>query len=139
MRVVSKTEAADHVFSSISKEEVQPISAYLTSKNVRLKNEMDDAMDVDPISDDDIEEDDDASIPSEDEKPRKKDKKPVAKARDDDEQSESGESPGTRNCFCDISLMQPCRGRGLYGRIVRRRLAIRKRLGRRVGRCFRCQ
>lgn len=89
MRVVSKTEAADHVFSSISKEEVQPISAYLTSKNVRLKNEMDDAMDVDPISDDDIEEDDDASISSEDEKPRKKDKKPVAKARDDDEQSES--------------------------------------------------
>ncbi|ORX35173.1 hypothetical protein BD324DRAFT_122298 [Kockovaella imperatae] len=33
MRVVSRTDAADHVFSAISKEEVQPISTFLQSKN----------------------------------------------------------------------------------------------------------
>ena len=89
MRVVSRTDAADYVFSAISKEEVEPISAFLESKNVRLKNEMDEVMDVDPISDEDMDEDDDVSIPSEDEKGRKqKDKKP---AKNDDEDEESGQ------------------------------------------------
>jgi structure-specific recognition protein 1 len=86
MRVVSKTDNVDHVFSAISKEEVQPISTFLQSKNVRLKNEMEEVMDIEPISDDD-EEDDDVSIPSEDERPRKsKDKtgKKPARANDDD-------------------------------------------------------
>lgn len=93
MRVVNKLENADHVFSAISKEEVAPISAFLQSKNVRLKNEMDEVMDVDPISDDD-EDDEDVSIPSEDEKPKKgKDmvKKPTRPAADDDD-DESGQS-----------------------------------------------
>ncbi|KAL7420413.1 FACT complex subunit [Cryptotrichosporon argae] len=90
MRVVSKSEAPDYVFSSISKEEVEPISTYLQSKGVRLKNEMDDAMDVDDVglgSDDD---DDDASIPSEDDKKGKKKeaKKPAAKRDDDDDESD---------------------------------------------------
>jgi len=86
MRVVSKTEAADHVFSAISKEEVSPISSFLQSKNVRLKNEMEEVMDVDPITDEDI-DDDDMSIPSEDEV-KEKGKKGKGKAKntaDDDE------------------------------------------------------
>jgi len=96
MRVVSKTDNVDHVFSAISKEEVQPISTFLQSKNVRLKNEMEEVMDIEPISDDD-EEDDDVSIPSEDERPKKsKDKKPV-RANDDDD--ESGKSS-----FCDLLM-----------------------------------
>lgn len=87
MRVVSKTDNTDTVFSAISKEEVQPISAFLQSKNVRLKNEMDEVMDIDPISDDD-EEDDDVSIPSDDDRPKKgKDKKPARAAADDDDES----------------------------------------------------
>ena len=95
MRVVSKTEAPDHVFSAISKEEVEPISGFLQSKNVRLKNEMDEAMEVDPITDDDIDDDDDdATIPSEGEErgKSKRDKgvKGTKKAADDDE-DESGE------------------------------------------------
>jgi structure-specific recognition protein 1 len=94
MRVVSKSEVADHVFSAISKEEVGPISTFLQSKNVRLKNEMEDSngMDVDPISDDD---DEDMSIPSDDEPKRDKKKgkaKAPAAAADDDE-DESGELP----------------------------------------------
>jgi len=79
MRVVSKTEAADHVFSAISKEEVSPISSFLQSKNVRLKNEMEEVMDVDPITDEDI-DDDDMSIPSEDEV-KEKGKKGKGKAK----------------------------------------------------------
>lgn len=94
MRVVSKSDVADHVFSAISKEEVEPISTFLQSKNVRLKNEIEDAMAmaIDNISDDD--EDDDLSIPSEDEQRGKKgDKgKQAAKAsRNDDDDDESGE------------------------------------------------
>lgn len=94
MRVVNKLENADHVFSAISKEEVAPISAFLQSKNVRLKNEMEDVMEIDPISEDDDEDEDDASIPSEDEKPSKgkdKVKKPSRQAANDDD--ESGTSP----------------------------------------------
>lgn len=93
LRVVNKLENADHVFSSISKEEVAPITAFLQNKNIRLKNEMEEVMEVDPISDDDDDEDPDASIPSdEDEKPKKgsKDKqvkKPSRVADDDDEES----------------------------------------------------
>jgi structure-specific recognition protein 1 len=90
MRVVSKTEATDHVFSAISKEEVGPISSFLQSKNVKLKNEMDEVMEVDPISDED---DDMESIPSDDDddrgkkgKNKEKVKKPAA-----DDDSESGE------------------------------------------------
>jgi structure-specific recognition protein 1 len=90
MRVASKTDNTDTVFSAISKEEVQPISAFLQSKNVRLKNEMDEVMDIDPISDDD-EEDDDVSIPSDDDRPTKgKDKlgkKPTRAAADDEDES----------------------------------------------------
>ena len=94
MRVVSKFDTSDHVFSAISKEEVSPISAFLQSKNVKLKNEMDEVMDVDPISDEDMNDEDDASIPSEDE-PRdsgKKDKTKAIKAGKEDE-DESGRSP----------------------------------------------
>jgi structure-specific recognition protein 1 len=90
MRVVSKTDSTDHVFSSISKEEVQPISAFLQSKNVRLKNEMDEVMDIEPISDDDDEEDDDVSIPSEDERPKKGKDKVAKKISRDDDEDESG-------------------------------------------------
>ncbi|WWD22603.1 FACT complex subunit POB3 [Kwoniella shandongensis] len=89
MRVVSKTDAADHVFSAISKEEVTPISTFLQSKNVRLKNEMEEAvMDIDgPLSDDDEEME---SIASEDEERGKKDKgKKVAKKAVDDDEDES--------------------------------------------------
>jgi structure-specific recognition protein 1 len=114
MRVVSKSEVADHVFSAISKEEVAPISAFLTSKNVRLKNEMDDEVaalidvdDVDMGSDDD---DDDASIESEDDKRGKKGKgkgkgtdkakvKAAAADDDDDESGEWGDFDPARFCF----------------------------------------
>jgi structure-specific recognition protein 1 len=93
MRVVSKTGTPDHVFTSINKEEVGPISQFLASKNVRLKNEMEDAMDVDAgllddLSDDD---DDDVSINSEDEGRKKKKKKPEARrpaADNDDDESD---------------------------------------------------
>lgn len=92
MRVVSKTGGADHVFSAINKQEVGPISSFLQSKNIRLKNEMEEAIvDIDePFSDDDEE----MESPSEDERPSKakNDKsktKPVKKAADDDE-DESG-------------------------------------------------
>lgn len=74
MRVSSRSGSADHVFSAIPKEEAAGISAFLTSKNVRLENDMDDAADVglsaaglDDLDDDDEDEDDsmsDASIPS---------------------------------------------------------------------------
>ncbi|KAK1921138.1 putative subunit of the heterodimeric FACT complex [Papiliotrema laurentii] len=89
LRVVSKTDAADHVFSALSKEEMEGIEAFLKGKNVRLKNEIDELMDVDdPISEDD--DDEDMSIPSEDEKPSKKDKKSAAprRAADDEDESE---------------------------------------------------
>ncbi|TXT07312.1 hypothetical protein VHUM_03482 [Vanrija humicola] len=93
MRVVSKTDSADHVFSAISKEEVGPISQFLASKNVRLKNEMEDTMDLAGDMDlDDLSDDDDASIPSEDEGRRKKSKKAEKvqprKAADEDDESE---------------------------------------------------
>lgn len=93
MRVLA-TSGPDHVFSAISKEEAGPISQFLASKNVRLKNEMDeldaaDAMDIDDLSDDD----DDISIMSEDEGRKKKKKQqqaqPVRRAAD--EEDESGE------------------------------------------------
>jgi structure-specific recognition protein 1 len=100
MRVVSKLDSTDHVFSAISKEEVQPISAFLQSKNVRLQNEMDEIMELDPISDDDDDEDDDVSIPSEDEKPKKgKDKAIKKPSRADDEEDESGKLPSWRSWF----------------------------------------
>ncbi|KAK8844846.1 FACT complex subunit POB3 [Kwoniella newhampshirensis] len=89
MRVVSKTDAADHVFSAISKEEVTPISTFLQSKNVRLKNEMEETiMDIDePLSDDDEEME---SIASEDDEPSKKNKgKKVAPKTADDDEDES--------------------------------------------------
>ena len=89
MRVVSKTEATDHVFSALSKEEMQGIESFLRGKNIRLKNEIDELMDVDdPISEDD--DDEDMSIPSEDEKPSKKDTKAATQARGGDDESESG-------------------------------------------------
>lgn len=87
--MVSKTDAADHVFSALSKEEMEGIEAFLKGKNVRLKNEIDELMDVDdPISEDD--DDEDMSIPSEDEKPSKKDKKYAAPRRAADDEDESG-------------------------------------------------
>lgn len=94
MRVTSKTESADHVFSAISKEEAEPISAFLKSKNVRLQNEMDETMDIDPISEDD-EDMDDASIASEDDPKSKKDKKDKGKTKKpsaNDDEDESGTS-----------------------------------------------
>ncbi|RSH84068.1 FACT complex subunit [Saitozyma podzolica] len=112
MRVVSKSEVADHVFSAISKEEVAPISAFLTSKNVRLKNEMDDEVaaliDVDDVDMGSDEDDEDASIESEDDKRGKKGKgkgKGADKARvkaaaddDDDESGEWGDFDAARVC-----------------------------------------
>ena len=90
MKVVSKTETADHVFSALPKEEMESIGQFLKSKNVRLQNELDEAMDIDPISDDD-DDDEDMSIPSEDEKRGKKDKKAAASSRrQDDDDEESG-------------------------------------------------
>lgn len=91
MKVVSKTETADHVFSALPKEEMESIGQFLKSKNVRLQNELDEAMDIDPISDDEDDDDEDMSIPSEDEKRGKKDKKPAASRRQDDDDEESGE------------------------------------------------
>ncbi|OCF32303.1 FACT complex subunit POB3 [Kwoniella heveanensis CBS 569] len=102
MRVVSKTEVADHVFSAISKEEVTPISSFLQSKNVRLKNEMEEAvMDIDePLSDDDEEMDSIASEDEEDQKKKSKDKsKPAKSAKkpvddEDDDESEDEDFMG---------------------------------------------
>lgn len=108
MRVVSKTEATDHIFSAISKEEVGPISTFLQGKNIKLKNDMDEGMDLDPISDlDDLDDDEEmASIASDDDddsgrKKKKKsggasgskgkEKKSTAAAMDDDDDDESGE------------------------------------------------
>lgn len=84
IRVVSKTGSADSVFSAIPKEEASGISAFLASKNVRLKNEMeeaggdvdmDDLDDLDDLDDADLEglddDDDDASIVSDDDGKRK--------------------------------------------------------------------
>ncbi|WVW81185.1 FACT complex subunit POB3 [Kwoniella bestiolae CBS 10118] len=93
MRVVSKTEVADHVFTAISKEEVQPISAFLKQKNIKLLNEMEETvMDIDePLSDEDEEME---SIASEDEdsgkKGKKNDKGKKAKpaVQDDDDESD---------------------------------------------------
>jgi structure-specific recognition protein 1 len=120
MRVVSKTDNVDHVFSAISKEEVQPISNFLQSKNVRLKNEMEEVMDIEPISDDD-EEDDDVSIPSEDERPKKsKDKtsKKPARANNDDD-DESGQSFFSCRCQADW-----CRRRIFRWLLVRRWISL---------------
>ena len=100
MRVVSRTDANDHVFSAISKEEVEPISTFLKSKNVRLKNEMDEAMDIDPISDDDDDdEDEEMSIPSDDDdRGKKRGSKPSRPSRAEDEE-ESGESKCSLSYF----------------------------------------
>ncbi|ADV25345.1 FACT complex subunit POB3 [Cryptococcus gattii E566] len=92
MRVVSKTGGANHVFSAINKQEVGPISSFLQSKNIRLKNEMEEAtVDIDePFSDDDEE----MESPSEDERPSKakNDKsKTVKKSADDDEDESEDE------------------------------------------------
>ncbi|KIR52364.1 FACT complex subunit POB3 [Cryptococcus gattii Ru294] len=92
MRVVSKTGGANHVFSAINKQEVGPISSFLQSKNIRLKNEMEEAIvDIDvPFSDDDEE----MESPSEDERPSKakNDKsKTVKKSADDDEDESEDE------------------------------------------------
>ena len=107
MRVVSKLGTPDHVFTAINKEEVGPISQYLASKNVRLKNEMEDAMDIDNVMDDDLsDDDDDVSINSEDEGRKKKKKnKAEPKARkpadEDDESGKFAEAPsvGLRACY----------------------------------------
>ncbi|KAE8540849.1 FACT complex subunit POB3 [Cryptococcus gattii VGV] len=89
MRVVSKTGGANHVFSAINKQEVGPISSFLQSKNIRLKNEMEEAtVDIDePFSDDDEE----MESPSEDERPSKakNDKSKTVKKSADDEEDES--------------------------------------------------
>lgn len=90
MRVVSKTGGANHVFSAINKQEVGPISSFLQSKNIRLKNEMEEAtVDIDePFSDDDEE----MESPSEDERPSKakNDKSKIVKKSADDDEDESG-------------------------------------------------
>lgn len=90
MRVVSKTGGANHVFSAINKQEVGPISSFLQSKNIRLKNEMEEAtVDIDePFSDDDEE----MESPSEDERPSKakNDKSKTVKKSADDDEDESG-------------------------------------------------
>lgn len=94
MRVISNTGSSDHVFTAINKEEVGPISQFLASKNVRLKNEMEDTvMDVDNVDLSDMDDDDDdVSINSEDEGRKKKkgkgDPKPRREADDDDESGE---------------------------------------------------
>ncbi|KIR25022.1 FACT complex subunit POB3 [Cryptococcus deuterogattii LA55] len=89
MRVVSKTGGANHVFSAINKQEVGPISSFLQSKNIRLKNEMEEAtVDIDePFSDDDEE----MESPSEDERPSKakNDKSKIVKKSADDDEDES--------------------------------------------------
>lgn len=112
MRVVSKTGGADHVFSAINKQEVGPISSFLQSKNIRLKNEMEEAIvDIDePFSDDDEE----MESASEDERPSraKNDKsktKHVKKLADDDE-DESGKRPLPLSIFAHTVyclLMKP--------------------------------
>ena len=85
MRVASRVETTNVIFSSISKEEVAPISTFLQSKNVRLTNEMDEMLvDVDPI--DDSEDDEEMSIDSDENTGRKKER--VSKpSRDDDDES----------------------------------------------------
>lgn len=94
MKVTSKSDSsgADHVFSAISKEESQGISAFLSGKNVRLKNEMEEVDQVMELEDIGDEDDDmsDASIPSEDERGKKgkgKDKAVGKKAADEDDES----------------------------------------------------
>ncbi|WWC67387.1 FACT complex subunit POB3 [Kwoniella pini CBS 10737] len=75
MRVVSKTEVADHVFTAISKEEVNPISAFLKQKNVKLLNEMEEnVLDDVPLSDDDEEMESIASEDDEDDRKKSKSK-----------------------------------------------------------------
>jgi structure-specific recognition protein 1 len=95
MRVVSRSESADTIFSAISKEEVEPISQFLSSKNVRLKNEIEAGMDVDVadlegLSDDDDEE---LSIDSDDDdrgkkKSTKTAEKPKKRVEEDDDSGE---------------------------------------------------
>ena len=71
LRVMQKSDSADHVFSSIPKEEEANIAQYLKDRKVRVENESEAAiMDIDPISDDD--DDEAMSIPSEDEMRAKK-------------------------------------------------------------------
>ncbi|ODN86799.1 FACT complex subunit POB3 [Cryptococcus wingfieldii CBS 7118] len=104
MRVVSKTGTADHVFSAINKQEVGSISAFLQGKNIRLKNEMEEAtIDIEGGFSDDDEEMDSAS---EDERPSKANKankaskekakavKNSAPADDDDDESEDEDFAG---------------------------------------------
>jgi structure-specific recognition protein 1 len=73
LRVISKTESTDHIFSSIPKEEEDSIKAYLKAKNVRVKDdleemamamEVDEEDEMDEMDDDDVESDDGGSIVS---------------------------------------------------------------------------
>lgn len=98
MRVTSRSGSADHVFSAIPKEEAPAISAFLGSKNIRLENEMDDALDLADagLDESDEDEDMDADILSSDEerergkKGKGKGKEAAAKARTRDDDTESG-------------------------------------------------
>jgi hypothetical protein len=57
LRVISRTESTDHIFSAISKEEEDVIKTYLKSKNVRVKDDLEElAMEVDEEEEEDEEE-----------------------------------------------------------------------------------
>jgi structure-specific recognition protein 1 len=130
MRVVSKTDAADHVFSALPKEEMESIGQFLKSKNIRLKNELDDVMDIDPISDDD-DDDEDMSIPSEDEQKGKKNKSgaPAASRRDEDE-DESGESDvsGAEVPTLTVQRMKISTTSHLMADLLRKAILMRNRM-----------
>jgi hypothetical protein len=119
MRVVSKTDAADHVFSALPKEEMESIGQFLKSKNIRLKNELDD------------DDDEDMSIPSEDEQKGKKNKSgaPAASRRDEDE-DESGESDvsGAEVPTLTVQRMKISTTSHLMADLLRKAILMRNRM-----------
>nr|ODN85743.1 FACT complex subunit POB3 [Cryptococcus depauperatus CBS 7841] len=99
MRVVSKTGTADYIFSAINKQEVGPISQFLSSKNIRLKNEMEEAVvDMGEVFSD---EDEEMSSASEEDRPKTKASKSREKeerkkpAADDEDESDDEDFEGS--------------------------------------------
>lgn len=84
LKIVSKT-GPEVTFTSINKEEHDPIENYLTSKKVRTKNEMADPDLLGTAAADDSDDDEMQSVASDGSE------RPKPRAMDDDDESEEGE------------------------------------------------
>lgn len=100
INIVTKS-GPEHTFTSINKEEHEPIESYLKGKKVRVKNQMNDAELVAPALDDEDEEMQSVASSG--------DEAPKPRLGDDDEDSEDGACPKSR--FSTVTLADRTRCR----------------------------